>query len=89
LAAQWLLNFKKIENWFFWIAADVIYVPLYFAKHLDLTGIVYVLFLTMCFAGLVTWQHLYRADRTLPADLQAGPDPHALPPELTQAPVLP
>jgi len=28
LAAQFLLNAKKIENWAFWIAADLVYVPL-------------------------------------------------------------
>lgn len=56
LAAQWLLNLKKFENWFFWIAADVVYVPLYFVKVLYLTGIVYVLFSTMCLMGLRAWR---------------------------------
>ncbi len=56
LAAQWLLNTKKIENWYFWIAADVVYVPLYGVKHLWLTGLVYVVFLLMCFRGLAEWR---------------------------------
>ena len=56
LAAQALLNWKKLENWYFWIAADVIYVPLYVVKRLDLTAIVYVLFLSMCFFGLREWR---------------------------------
>jgi nicotinamide mononucleotide transporter len=56
LAAQWLLNVKKVQNWYFWIAADVIYVPLYFVKVLYLTGIVYVLFLSLCFLGLRAWR---------------------------------
>jgi nicotinamide mononucleotide transporter len=56
LAAQWLLNLKKLQNWYFWIAADVVYVPLYFVKVLYLTGIVYVLFLTMCGLGLRAWR---------------------------------
>jgi len=56
LAAQWLLNLKKLQNWYLWIAADVIYVPLYFVKALNLTGIVYVLFLSMCLLGLRTWR---------------------------------
>ena len=55
LAAQWLLNLKKLQNWYLWIAADVIYVPLYFVKVLYLTGIVYVLFLTLCVFGLRAW----------------------------------
>ena len=56
LAAQFLLNCKKIENWAFWIAADLIYVPLYVVKRLDLTAIVYVLFLGMCVMGVSAWR---------------------------------
>jgi len=71
LAAQWLLNLKKLQNWFFWIAADVVYVPLYFVKVLYLTGIVYVLFLSMCVLGLRAWRREIAAgapDEATPAD---------------------
>ncbi|MEU6818905.1 nicotinamide riboside transporter PnuC [Streptomyces sp. NPDC046860] len=61
LAAQWLLNAKLIENWYFWIAADLVYIPLYFARGLDLTGIVYVLFLAMCLVGWRSWRRESRA----------------------------
>jgi nicotinamide mononucleotide transporter len=61
LAAQFLLNAKRIENWVFWIIADVIYVPLYAVKRLDLTAIVYVLFLGLCFAGVAAWRRALRA----------------------------
>jgi len=63
LSAQGLLNWKKIENWYFWIAADLIYVPLYVVKRLDLTAIVYVLFLTMCFMGLREWRSMKSQQR--------------------------
>src|SRR3954454_19971303 len=43
IAAQWLLNTRRLETWWFWIAADCIYVPLYIVKRLDLTAGVYVL----------------------------------------------
>ena len=62
LAAQFLLNCKKIENWIFWIAADLVYIPLYAVKRLELTAIVYVLFLAMCFAGAGAWRRALRAD---------------------------
>lgn len=55
LVAQWLLNGKWIESWYFWIAADCIYIPLYFARGLNLTAVVYTLFLGMCVAGLRAW----------------------------------
>ena len=61
LSAQFLLNAKRIENWAFWIIADVIYVPLYMVKRLDLTAIVYVLFLALCFAGAVSWRRALRS----------------------------
>ncbi len=56
LAAQWLLNLKQFENWFFWMAADVIYIPLYFVKVLYLTGIVYLIFLGLCLTGVRAWR---------------------------------
>ncbi len=34
LCAQWLLNRKYLENWHFWIAVDVLYVPMYGYKGL-------------------------------------------------------
>jgi nicotinamide mononucleotide transporter len=63
LAAQWLLNAKQIENWFFWIAADLVYIPLYFVKALDLTGVVYVLFLAMCVTGWRSWRRELASSR--------------------------
>jgi nicotinamide mononucleotide transporter len=61
LAAQFLLNAKKIENWAFWIAADLIYIPLYVVKRLDLTAIVYVIFLGMCAGGVTAWRRAWPA----------------------------
>ena len=61
LAAQFLLNCKKIENWALWIAADLVYIPLYVVKRLDLTAVVYVLFLAMCLAGLGGWRRALRS----------------------------
>jgi nicotinamide mononucleotide transporter len=61
LAAQFLLNCKKIENWALWIAVDVIYIPLYVVKRLDLTAIVYALFLGMCLLGVASWRRALRA----------------------------
>lgn len=55
LAAQYLLTRKRLENWFFWIAADLIYVPLYFSRELPLTAVLYGLFLGLCVAGLRLW----------------------------------
>ena len=55
LAAQYMLNKKFVENWYVWIIADLIYIPLYAYKQLYLTSVVYVIFLVMCFLGLRAW----------------------------------
>jgi nicotinamide mononucleotide transporter len=60
LAAQYLLNRKAIENWFFWMAADVVCVYLYFVKDLRLTGVLFFVFLCMCVAGLKVWLRALR-----------------------------
>jgi nicotinamide mononucleotide transporter len=72
LCAQWLLNRKRIENWYFWIAADLIYIPLYAYKGLALTSLLYATFLAMCLAGLSHWRATWRASR-----LVGAPGPEA------------
>lgn len=51
---------KLVENWWLWIAADVIYIPLYGYKDLWLTAILYVAFLTLCVLGLRSWRAVLR-----------------------------
>ncbi len=70
LAARFLLNCKKIENWAFWIAADVVYIPLYAVKRLDLTAVVYVLFLALCVTGVRAWRRALLSDSGVLASAQ-------------------
>lgn len=52
----WLAANKKIENWYVWILADVLYTLMYFQKDLYLTGILYVLFVILAIQGLISWR---------------------------------
>jgi nicotinamide mononucleotide transporter len=61
LAAQYLLNRKTIENWFLWIVADVIYVWLYISRGLQLTAVLYFVFLCLCVAGFMNWRRSIKA----------------------------
>ncbi|MEV6306171.1 nicotinamide riboside transporter PnuC [Actinoplanes sp. NPDC051861] len=54
---------KLVQNWWIWIAADLIYIPLYAYKGLWLTAILYVAFLTLCVLGLRAWRAALRAQR--------------------------
>ena len=66
LAAQYLLCRKRFENWFLWIAADLIYVPLYLSRQLPLTAVLYAVFLGMCLIGVREWNRSMRKGNTVP-----------------------
>lgn len=56
LVAQYLLNRKRLESWYVWIAVDVVSVPLYLWRDLPLTGLLYLGFIGLCLSGLAKWR---------------------------------
>jgi nicotinamide mononucleotide transporter len=66
LAAQALQTRKRLEHWLIWIAADIIYIPLYVSRQLPLTAVLYFIFLLMCLAGWREWARRYRAGGLAP-----------------------
>lgn len=79
LAAQYLLTRKYIENWLLWIVVDIIYVGLYLNRDLNLTALLYVVFLAMAIAGLRHWGHLLDAEPPAQEEGPALPQPGAGP----------
>ena len=55
IAAQFLLSFRRIENWVLWIVIDIGAIALYIARDLDLTAGLYVAFLVLSVLGLREW----------------------------------
>lgn len=56
LCAQWQLNRRQLENWLWWIAVDVISIPVYWSRGLPLIAILYVVFLLLCIKGWFEWR---------------------------------
>jgi nicotinamide mononucleotide transporter len=61
VAAQLLLTWRKLENWYWWIVINIISVGLYAVKGLYLTTGLYALFLILAVWGLMSWRKGVRA----------------------------
>jgi len=60
IAAQFLLSFRRIENWVLWVAIDVASVTLFVIRDLPLFAALYVAFGVLSVIGLRQWTHAAR-----------------------------
>ncbi len=56
LVGMYFMAKRNIENWIFWIVADIICVPMMFEKGLALTGLQYFVFTAMAIIGYIEWK---------------------------------
>jgi len=56
VAAQLLMARRFLENWYLWIAVDVVAIGVYAAKDLMITAILYTAFLVLSVLGLRGWR---------------------------------
>lgn len=69
--AQLLLMRKKFENWYLWIAVDVLSIGVYAYKGIYLTSGLYIIFLALAISGLLAWRRsLPTANVVLPFEQQ-------------------
>lgn len=55
IAAQLLLNWRRIENWVLWVVIDVASVALYINRELHFLAALYLAFLVISVIGLRQW----------------------------------
>lgn len=63
LIGMWYMARKRIENWIYWIAGNIISVPLYFVKGLVFTSFQFSIFLILAVLGLLQWIKMYNEGR--------------------------
>ena len=61
LATYWQAR-KIFQHWYVWIVIDLVSIPLYFSRGLNLTAILYIGFTALCIYGLAGWTRTRRAD---------------------------
>ncbi len=62
VAAIWttfLVARKVLENWWYWLAIDSVSIYLYWARDLQLTALLFVLYVALIPIGLVAWRRAY------------------------------
>lgn len=63
-AAIWatlLVARKVLENWWYWLLIDATMIFVFWAKHLEFTAVLYVLYLILIPLGIVRWTRSFRA----------------------------
>ena len=63
IAAQLLLNQRRIENWVLWVAIDIASIALYLTRDLFFLAALYVAFLVISVIGLREWTRVSRAEQ--------------------------
>ena len=63
IAAQLLLNNRRIENWVLWVAIDLVSIALYQYRELYFLAVLYIAFLVISVIGLREWKAAARAEQ--------------------------
>lgn len=58
--ATFLVARKVLENWWYWLAIDTVSVFIYWARDLQLTSLLFVLYVILVPIGLLNWTRSYR-----------------------------
>jgi nicotinamide mononucleotide transporter len=60
---MWLMTKKKVESWHWWIATNIVSIPLFFIKDYVFTSVYYLVLLIMALFGLREWKKRARQQK--------------------------
>lgn len=58
--ATFLVARKVLENWWYWLIIDTVSIFIYWARDLQLTALLFVLYVILVPIGLLSWSRSYR-----------------------------
>ncbi len=59
--ATFLVARKVLENWWYWLFIDAVSIFIYWGRDLQLTSVLFVLYVIMIPFGLISWTRSFRA----------------------------
>lgn len=63
--ATFLIARKVLENWWYWLVIDVVSIFIYWSRDLELTSLLFALYVVMIPFGLIGWSRSMRQNREI------------------------
>jgi nicotinamide mononucleotide transporter len=58
--ATFLVARKVLENWWYWLVIDIASIAIYWVRDLQLTSILFVIYVFMIPFGMLAWRRSWR-----------------------------
>jgi len=58
--ATFLVARKVLENWWYWLVIDIASIAIYWARDLQLTSLLFVVYVVMIPFGMRAWRRSWR-----------------------------
>jgi nicotinamide mononucleotide transporter len=65
LWATFLVARKVLENWWYWLVIDAVSIFVYWERGLQLTALLFVIYVAIIPIGLLSWTRSYRANNQI------------------------
>lgn len=61
--ATFLIARKVLENWWYWLVIDVVSIFIYWSRDLEITSLLFALYVVMIPFGIISWSNSMRQQR--------------------------